>query len=230
MSTAKSSASSALRAHLLQAVNDEKAQFMTLADQFYAQSHRNEADYAQFCRDMIEAIDSVLAAGDWDSALFLRNTAKPLRQIRERAQQILTQLTGEVALATHDHVAAGCAHEQVYIALFQSKGHDLAGWAMQLRSLHRYVAGRPIYRHEADIVASIRAKINQETDAYVIFSVPEECIEAPLRGVPRQDRQGRDLIALKSNAIEAGRIVAFVHAGKRYRFIDNQLKVIETDV
>lgn len=216
--------STSLKQHLLESVRNEKADFLSVANDFYNQPHRTDENYMQFCRDTIASIDKILEAGDWNSSLFLRNTAKPLVQLRERAQEILTKMTGGKAQdVTANTVPEGM--QLVYVSLFQAKGHDLERWEMQLRSLYRYMSGRPVYSNEADVEAVIRAKVSPDADAYVVLAIPDSAIRDMSHAVPRKDRQGHELVTLKEGVVNSEHIVEFVHAGKRYRFANNKLKV-----
>lgn len=209
-----------LKQSLLDALRDEKVNFMTIAEEFYHQPQRNDESYIALCREILKSLNQVLDAGNWDESLFLRNSVKPLKQLRERVLHILKTVTGEEADAK-DALPAGT--QFVYVSLFQSKGHDLRQWEMQLRSLHRYMSGRPAYAREEDIESLIRSKISPEGDAYVILAVPLDAIREVEYMPTRLDRQGRELVSLKEGAVTPDQIIEFVHVKKRYRFINGKL-------
>ena len=66
----------------------------------------------QALEDMIAAFDRVIAAGDWDSSLFLRNTVKPLEDMREEARQLREQLMGNVTSENGQRAGIGGGHDK----------------------------------------------------------------------------------------------------------------------
>lgn len=213
-----------LKRLLIDCAKNEKVNFVKIADAFYKQNYRNKSHYIEFCKEVIKAIDKVLSAGDWNDSLFLRNTVKPLRELREEAALILAQATR--AVDQHpDQVTQQVAEDsvQVFISMFQSDGHNLQKWAMQLRSITKYLIGRPVYANEADVQKVIRMKLQQASEAYIVVAIKKAAIRQDPFEPERFDRYGNKLLMLTPGAVEVSNILRFVHYGKVYRFIDGHL-------
>ena len=165
----------------------------------------------------------MLAAEDWDSSPFLKNTVKPLEEIKQSAEALVAQLSGDV----NDTVASQTIEsggQPVYIALFQAQGHDLKKWAMQLRSIDRYMLGRPIYTAEADVCKMIHQKVNQSCEAYAKVAVKPSAIQEQSLLPKREDRNGCTLLTLMPGTVTSDHIIEFVHVGKTYAFVDGKLR------
>lgn len=171
---------------------------------------------------MITTVDHVMAGGDWESSLFLRNTIKPLMAIKTEAELELSRLEIKATEKSESMQPISENEVEVYISLFQSDGYNMSKWAMQLRSLDRYIVGRPIYINEADIEKRIRLRGATGNEAYVIVVVKKTDIQAE-QGAPLKDQFEHSLLLLKEIALKTGRIIAFVHQGTRYHFVDGQL-------
>jgi len=109
--------------------------------------------------------------------------------------------------------------------LFQSDGYNINKWAMQLRSLDRYTVGRPVYQSEADVQKRIRLRSAAAgNEGYVIVTIRKADIQSPDPfASPLKDQFDHPLLVLKEIAVRNGRIVAFVHQGICYHFVDGQL-------
>lgn len=214
------------RKHLLNRFQAEKQRIITAIEKFYSQQARHEAGALQALEEMIAAFDRVITAGDWTSSLFLRNTVKPLQNMREEAQRLRDQLMGN--FKTEAVVMPTLAPEmmKVYIAIFQHKAHSIKDWEPQLRSLSQYILGRPIYQAEAAVQQAIRAKLVQTADAYVCVGVPKTAIQAGEFHPTQIDKQGNALLQLVPGAVRSENILEFVYQDKRYYYKDG--KLIET--
>lgn len=219
-----------LKKHLIECVKLGKKQFIEVAESFYERRRRQDVDYRRLCDAMISTIDEILAADDWDASLFLRNTIKPLRQLREQALQMQASLAG-IGEKQQSHVLRALDQESVklYISLYQSNGHDLKQWAAQLASLSSYMIGRPIYDNESHVVEMIRMKLSQVSEAYVVIAVKRNKITVE-QNKPRLDRFGHELITLLPTALTDADIIEFVHLGKHYYFENQQLVLITPNV
>jgi intracellular multiplication protein IcmQ len=219
-----------LKRHLVECVNEKKRNFVQLAEKFYHLNRRADTDYRQLCQSIIATIDQVLTTDDWETSLFLRNTLKPLRKLRDQAQELLIVMGDDVKTS---YVAAPLAPNatKLYISLYQANGHDLKQWAAQLASLSSYMIGRPIYANEADVIQIIRTKLSQLSEAYVVVAVDRDKIITDSQSRARKDRLGHVLISLLPDAIASDKIVEFVHQGKHYAYRDQQLTpIINEDV
>jgi len=215
--------SSALKQQLLQSVKNEKAKFTDIAKTFYQKKPRNTEDYLAFNDAIIAAIDDVLEAGDWDDSLFLKNTVKPLKQIKEEALQLqkaAKQASGEEAITLRE---LDDDEMLVYISVFQSEGHDIRKWELQLSSLQSHLLGRPVYRAEVDAQKVIRQKLVQISEAYVVVAIKKSDVQDFAYQAKRVDRHGNILLTLKEKAVKPENIFKFVHQGKVYYFLDGKL-------
>ena len=216
-----------LKQLLLQCVDKEKDQFTRLANNFYNASHRSDDHYLDLCNAIIAAVDGVLNASDWDSSLFLRNTIKPLKKIRDHALELRQALGGDGSLAAPQKNATTLAKNcvKLYVSLYQANGHDLKKWANQLNSIASHMTGRPVYQGEAEVKKIIRAKYAQISEAYAVVSVDQSNIISNEHATPRKDRFDSILVSLVPGAVVRDNILEFVHQGKRYYFHNDQLLV-----
>lgn len=221
-----------LKRHLLACVDAEKVDLSQVAEKFYAQhttdtSEQKALDISEqktFCQAVIDSVDRVLEAGDWDSSLFLRNTAKPLKKLREQAEQLLKQIDHTQAPeAAYRQKALADDDVRLYISLFQANGGDLKQWALQLRSIRSHLLGRPVYENEEDVQKIVRQKTNRLSEAYVAVVVKKTAVLSEPFRAPRLDRNGNTLVTLKDGAVSVDNIVEFVHGGKQYQFVRGAL-------
>jgi intracellular multiplication protein IcmQ len=211
------------RKQLLEQLHAENQQIIVAIEKFYSQNARHEAGALQTLEEVITAFDRLLAAGDWNNSLFLRNAIKPLKNLREQACQLREQLLGHVK--SEAIVAPVLAPEmmKVYIAIFQYKAHNSKDWEAQLRSLPQYILGRPIYRDESAVQQALRAKQVQTSDAYVCVGIPEAAIQTGEFHPLQIDKQGNSLLQLVSGSVKSENILEFVYQNGRYYFIDGKL-------
>jgi len=216
-----------LKHRLVECVNEQTRKFLLVTEKFNALERREEQDYLQLCNGIIEAIDDVLAAGDWDASLFLRNTIRPLKKIRDQAVELRQSLdTVEGAQELHIPKAAEDS-VTLYVLLYQADGHDMEKWIDQLSSLRSYMIGRPVYDKEENAIQAIRKKVSQISEAYAVIAVDKSKIISSECAKPRRDKSGNALVSLVPGAIDHGNVLEFVHQNKRYYFCDNQLKFAE---
>ncbi len=212
-----------LKKRLIESVKAQQENFLQKAEAFYAQSIRTRTGYLQFAEAIIKAVDEILAQGDWDESLFIRNCLRPLKEIREQAENIIKTERANASVKRPSFITSHkqVAYEKVYIVLFQSRGYELKQWELQLRSIESHLVGRPVYRKEAEAQTAIRLKNAPDQEAYIEVDIDEKKIQSDLT---REDRFGHALISLAHNAVNPAHILSFVHAGKRYDFLDGKLK------
>lgn len=217
----------ALKNHLIECVKSEKETFVQLADEFYRQARRSDADYKALCAAIIAASNQLLKANDWDSSLFLRNTLNPIKKIRDYALELQAELEGSNPRA--DIVSTPLSNDQVklYVSLYQANGHDLKAWALQLASIANHLIGRPVYESEESVISAIRPKLSQVSEAYAIVFVEKSKIIGEDQMRPRKDRFDNRIINLLPNALTGENVREFVHLQKRYYFKNLQLIPIE---
>lgn len=212
-----------LKKKLLECLDKEARQFSEIARTYFAKENLSKEDKTGLLNAVIATVDHVISAGEWDSSLFLRNTIKPLIAIKAEAEAELEHLQLKASEKSIMVKAASDNEIEVYISLFQSDGYNTNKWAMQLRSLDRYVVGRPVYQSEADIEKRIRLRNAGGNEAYVAVVVRKTDVQSDPFAAPLKDQFDHPLILLKETALKHGRINTFVHEGKRYHFVDGQL-------
>ena len=215
--------SEALKQQLLDAVKQENFNFPEIAEKFYGEFQQTDADYIAILQNLIDLADRVLGKGDWEDSLFLRNTVKPLQALREQAQQTVDFIQYGNQQASNDQLALSDEATAIYISLFQSQGDDLQRWEMQLRSLPRYILGRPVYASEEFAQKLVRLKAIKTPEAYAKVAVEKSMLQDDGISLKRTDRHGSELINLIPGAVKTQNILEFVHQGKRYYWRDGKL-------
>lgn len=214
-----------LKKKLLECLDKEAREFSDIARDYFSKGQLSKEDKLGLLHAVINAVDHVVAGGDWNSSLFLKNTIKPLIAIKAEAEAELNSLEEKAGQKSITIKPPAADEIDVYISLFQSDGYNINKWAMQLRSLDRYTIGRPVYQGEAEIQKRIRLRSAASgNEAYVIVTIKKADIQAsdPL-AAPLKDQFEHPLILLKETAVRNGRIIGFVHQGTRYHFVDGQL-------
>ena len=210
-----------LKKKLLECLDQEAKHFSEAARAYFAKGVLSDEDKVGLLNAIITTVDHVIDAEEWDSSLFLRNTLKPLKAIREQAQAELSRYGEQTQeRKTLRDIPIADNEVEVYISLFQSDGYNTGKWAMQLRSLNRYIVGRPVYANEKDVQDRIRLRGTQN-EAYVAVVVKKSDIQSGAANL--KDQYDHPLVTLKEVALNGGRIVAFLHQGIRYQLIDGQL-------
>ncbi len=212
------------REHILQVLQSENEVVSLAVKELYEVEGENKDASVVYCKRIIASIDKIIAAGDWQASLFLRNVLKPLLEIQQDAKRILQNLTQ--AAPTVEAVKQEIqTHQQlIYISLYNAKGHDLASWVPQLKSIDSYVVGRPVYLQEANVKKAVRLKAQQTNEAYIVMLVDKNALQTPNAfEVDRKDRYGNSLESLKVGAVDASHIVEFVHDGVHYTFEQDKL-------
>lgn len=216
-----------LKRRLIECINQESGKFLLAAENFNELGRREEKDYLALCNAIIAAVDHVLEGGNWDESLFLRNTIKPLKEIRDHAIELRQHFDDVEGVKNSVIPEAGENCVKLYVSLYQANGHDMKKWANQLSSLGSYMIGRPVYRKEEDVIQVVRKKLSQTSEAYVIVAVDKSKIISEEYAKPRKDKLGNELVNLVPDAIDDQNILEFVHQGKRYYFSDHQLVLAE---
>ncbi|PIZ04170.1 MAG: Dot/Icm secretion system protein IcmQ [Gammaproteobacteria bacterium CG_4_10_14_0_8_um_filter_38_16] len=214
-----------LKKKLLECLDKEAREFSAVARNYFSKGQLSKEDKLGLLHAVIHAVDHVIAAGDWSSSLFLKNTIKPLIAIKAEAETEINILEEKVEKKAVKITPPTEDEVDVYISLFQSDGYNINKWAMQLRSLDRYTVGRPVYQSEADVQKRIRLRSAAAgNEGYVIVTIRKADIQSPDPfASPLKDQFDHPLLVLKEIAVRNGRIVAFVHQGICYHFVDGQL-------
>lgn len=212
-----------LKKKLLECLDTEARQFSDIARQYFEKQNLSKEDKLGLLTAVIATVDHVLSSGDWESSLFLRNTIKPLIAIQAEAQAELDHLQRKAGEKLFNIQPPTDNEVEVYISLFQSDGYNISKWAMQVRSLDRYMIGRPVYKNESDVEKRIRLRNAGGNEAYVAVIVKKTDIQSDQFSAPLKDQFDHPLITLKETALKNGRITKFIHEGKSYHFVDGQL-------
>lgn len=212
-----------LKKALLTCLRSEKDSFEQVAQAFYDLESRNDQDYLECSHAIVEAIDRILAAGNWEDSLFLHNTVKPLQKIREQVLALQQQMNGVEVTGEIEKRQIQENDVLLYLSMYQSDGNNLRKWELQLNSIESHMIGRPIYENEEDMQKSIRRKLAQESEGYVVIVVPSNALRTDRYQAQRVDRNGNALVTLEEGVVSANSIIEFVHLGKRYYFIKGKL-------
>ncbi len=212
-----------IREKLLKQLEKEKPKIVAAIEQFYLQPRRTDEESLKALSEVIIALDSVIDQGDWDSSLFLRNSVKQLKKMRDDAWKLSMQLQGKTQKEKVEPPKLGPGMILIYISIFQNKAHNYKDWEQQLSSLPQYVLGRPIYRDEKAVQQSIRTKLMQNADAYICVGVAENVIQSEEYHPTGRDKWGNSLLQLIPGAVRTENILEFVYMDKRYYFINGKL-------
>lgn len=193
-------------------MNDRKSELSTQLS-----SHASDKEEV-IARDLIQALNKLLDAGDWDTTLFLKANKKRLLDLRGRAEAVLEQIAVQKATQKIKTREAPPGCKMVYVSLFQAESTNLVKWQNIIKTLEKYSASRPVYLEEEHVRALIRNKADPTKEGYVVTYVREKDIVKPYLGKKIQDRYGHELITLREFAIHLDDIVEFVHANKRYQY------------
>lgn len=223
ISTVSEDKQESVRKKLCEVVAQEKEKFLQLAQAFYDDGKRTEKQCIELTSAIITTVDNMLAAGDWDSSLFLRNTIKPLRELREQALHAQSELLRGQGLEEIGERSLEENEIKVYVSLYQAEGHDMQKWEGQIRSIHAYMAGRPIYKSEEEVKTVIRQKLLQISEAYAVAVIDKSKILANEFSMKKVDRQGFELMTIELGALSFANVIEFVHLGRRYSFYNQRL-------
>lgn len=200
------------------------------------QSHQDTGYYQikqkqlhlNYCQEMLASIEHIETAGDWQESLYLRNLVKPYVKLKASLIEVINTLTAQLNQSTSpEQYELAEGQRWIYISLFQNQGHSLAQWTLQLKSIDRYLQGRPIYAEEAEVISFVRSHRSTINHAYVVAWINEDQLDQDPYAVPRYDRCGHTLLTLKGGAVKPAHIVTFVHMNQFYHFQDGQLIPME---
>lgn len=153
-----------------------------------------------------------------------RALANQFKAILARAQKQLDDQQADVGQKEKSDVLG--PHERlVYVHLFNASGKTMTRWANVLspRNLMEYSVNRPIYGEEAQVKAYMRSRPQTDEHAYLVMKVDK----AAVLSEQVLDPLGQPLLKLKEKTLFIDSLVAFVHNGQRYCFIDGQLMLVD---
>jgi intracellular multiplication protein IcmQ len=210
---------------MLKVLKQENKNVEAAAEELYDSAPVDQVAADEYCQKVIQSADNILASGDWDSSPSFRNLIKPIVKMRDNAKQYLSADNDEADDDDTTLNVVGEDQQLLYVSLFQARGHDVSMWEKQVRSLNRYIVGRPIYAEEANVKKVIRLKENSANEAYVVLAIDKKFIQKPNAfEVERKDRYGNSLETLKPRVISDSNIIELVHDDQRYHYIGGRLK------
>ncbi len=168
---------------------------------------------------LVLLLDELLEKDYWQDSLFLQAAEK---QIKEMRAKIASDHKLQMVLPTQDSpVSANDEHTEVYIALYQADGSNIAKWAQMLATITNLSISRPIYKHEHEIQACMRGIEKKQNHAYVKVWVPCEAILSS--STPPTDKNGFELLLLKERSVKPENIVNLIHVSGCYLWENGQL-------
>lgn len=218
-----------LRQLLLEQVNVENEKFTELLKSFNGSEGCEGENTQAICDEIIALVDRVLAIEGWQDSLFLRNLMKPLEQAKDEAQAILDSRSNKANVGIKQNIAIAEDEVVLYMTLYQAQGYDLNAWSLQLRSIKHTMLGRPIYSDEESARTTIRSKVDQSRDAYVVLRVKREYMMNHAAPSAQFDRHNNKLVTLEQGAIATESILEFVYMNNRYHFTKGVLSVQQSE-
>lgn len=212
-----------LKNSLLDALRRENVSFSDIAQIFYAEQPETDVEYLEVLTKMQDLLSRILDQENWDESLFLHNAVKPLQQLRDEVQRVIDFVQQDGGVDTNEPSSLSYQQTCVFVSLYQGQGDDLGQWEMQLRSLSRYILGRPIYATEDGVKKLIRLKTVKTNEAYVKVAVNSSAIQQDNLLPQRFDRHGTELLTLMPGALKSKNIVAFVCQDGEYYWKDGRL-------
>lgn len=218
-----------MKKEIMNLVQQEKEAFDEKLAAYKDLDEHTEEAYAQLNADWIASLERIKACYDKNNgqdSLFLKNTVSPLFKMLEEAK-------GEQGLAAAEEAEQGLDAKQkplqsnqqrVYVVLYQADGGDMSKWVIQLLSLPKLLATRPVYLDEDDARQACRSGSDSMTKGYISLVVEKDSILQDEFALRRKDRTDKQLVLLKDNAIANGGVIeCLVLGNERYRWLSNQL-------
>ncbi len=169
-------------------------------------------------------LDEGITQGPWQTNLFLKGIKKKLEEMRNAfVHQVGLDQFNEGQMIQGALVTGKQEKLELYIALYQSQGSNMNKWQEVVLSLVNYTMGRRIYYNETDVKAAVRLNDRNLNHAYVVVSVSSDAIFEEESDAIRTDREGRQLVSLRSSAIKIKNIIRLVHATGEYKMVRNFL-------
>lgn len=213
-----------LKTKLLECLKAKNSHLSGIAKEFYEKhSSFADEDYTKLCKEIVACVDEILTNGNWEDSLFLRNSLKPLKSLREQAVFLLKQMHSSINTEAEKEQVVSEDRVLLYISLYQQDGLDMKKWELQLKSIECYLAGRPVYSQEEEVKKMLRLKLAQTSEAYIVITAKKSAIQNDSFHPKRLDRCGNTLVNIAAGTLTANDISEFVHQGRRYRFVDGKL-------
>lgn len=219
-----------LKKEIMNVVRDEKNRFQKALENYKLLDDPTEEEYANLNAEWIASLERIKAKYEQNNgqdSLFLRNTVTPLLKMledikgeqadKEAKEQANNPLNYKPRPLKDDQ-------ERVYVVMYQANGGDISQWVLQLLSLQKLLATRPIYEDENDARQACKGAVDSMSKGYVSLIVNKNAIMHDELAQKRKDHAGRALVLLKDTAIdEGGEIETLTLGNERYRWLSNQL-------
>lgn len=216
------------RAKIIEVLNVENERVSRAASELREHDSHDKEEAVTYCKEIINAVNNIIAAGDWESSLFLRNVIKPLKEVSEDAKRILQDLAIDKAGVKKSQLKVGKNQLMLYVSLYCAQGDRLENWESQLRTIDSHLQGRPVYTSESDVKKVIRMKTDSSHEAYAIVLIDKGCLEAISEfDEEKIDHFGNRLETLRVGSVNSSNIVRFVYEGEDYSFSHGRLHLIE---
>jgi intracellular multiplication protein IcmQ len=174
-------------------------------------------------RQLVDVLDELLVAGNWEASLFLRAAGKQIHELRDRANQLLIEVTGDIATQKNNAALEKADHIKAYVSLYQNEGTNLTKWYQMIKALTEHSVSRPVYRQEEQVKTLIRSKADAQHEGFVVAFIKESDVLQMPFGKTAVDRFGNELLTLRPGAVKLENIIEFVHNQQSYLLQENGL-------
>jgi intracellular multiplication protein IcmQ len=219
-----------MKKEIMDLVQTEKDNFEKKLEVYKQLDDPTEEDYAHLNADWLASLKRIKICYDKNNgkdSLFLRNTITPLLKMLEEAEG--SEKAAQAEAADNDPLQYKQRplqpnQQRVYVVLYQADGGEMSRWVVQLLSLPKLLATRPVYLDEDDARQSCRVGSDTMTKGYISLVVDKDSILQDEIALRRKDQSDKQLVLLKDNAIENGGEIEYLVLGReRYRWLSNQL-------
>ena len=214
---------------LLKLVTQEQRAFQVRLDQYHRLDNPTAEQYAQLNAALIESlerIEDLYKSSEGQDSLFLKRTIMPLLAALDEAIATRESLgvTSEEVIAEQINQSLSEDHVRVYIVLYQADGANLSKWVLQLLSLDRLLATRPVYLDEEAAKQACRTGSDAMAKGYLSAVIKKSALVHDELSARRKDASGRALLLLKDGAIADGGHIEYLSLGReRYQWAGNRL-------
>ena len=219
-----------LKKQMLDLIEEEKKYFQQLLHTYQEIEDPTDEAYAQLNAELVASLERVKDLYDThqgQNSLFLKNTLKPLLEALDAAKKVRQAMAlGDDIEANPDTPFEALSDEtmRVYVVLYQADGANIAKWVVQLLSVHKLLASRPVYLDESEARQACRVGLELMAKGYISIVVKKTMLIEDEHTAKRADKHGRSLLLLKDTAIEDGGKIEYLVLGKtRYRWYNDQL-------
>lgn len=213
--------SSQLKDKLLSLFVESEEKIQQAVDGYESLDERTLEARVVLTHQLLQIIDDLLQADDWESSPFLKQLLRPTKELKEQLLQFLSENEGLVDSGSWSPRVCMPGYREVYLLMFQSDGESLNAWEDQLTDISSILASRAMYPTRDSIERVLRLRGGQDSDAYAALHIPSDFIMS--LDEPNQDKWGQEILTLKSDNITSKCIAYFVHLSVTYDFVESRL-------